>query len=126
MEIIKKCPYCGGEIPEEAQKCKHCGEWITPPAQPVQQVVVNQVEPQSSNGIGIAGFVISLVCIFLCWIPILNFIVWLPGMILSLIGIFKKPRGLAIAGLVISCIIAVIMIAEIGLISTAIFEEYLR
>lgn len=124
MEIIKKCPYCGGEIPEEAQKCKHCGEWITPPAQPVQQqVVVNQVEPQPSNGIGIAGFVISLVCIFLCWIPGLNIIVWLVGFILSLIGIFKKPRGLAIAGLVISSIMAVIMVAILGAITLAIFEN---
>lgn len=24
----KQCPYCGGEIPETAQKCSHCGEWI--------------------------------------------------------------------------------------------------
>ena len=124
MEIIKKCPYCGGEVSEEAQKCKHCGEWITPPAQPVQQqVVVNQVEPQPSNGIGIAGFVISLVCIFLCWIPGLNIIVWLVGFILSLIGIFKKPRGLAIAGLVISSIMAVIMVAILGAITLAIFEN---
>lgn len=28
MEEIKKCPYCGGEIPVEVPKCKHCGEWV--------------------------------------------------------------------------------------------------
>lgn len=124
MEVLKKCPYCGGEVSEAAQKCKHCGEWINPAPQPVQQqYVVNQVDPQPSNGIGIAGFVISLVCIFLCWIPGLNIIVWLVGFILSLIGIFKKPRGLAIAGLVISSIMAVIMIAILGAITFAIFEN---
>jgi len=124
MEVLKKCPYCGGEVSEEAQKCKHCGEWINPAPQPVQQqYVVNQVDPQPSNGIGIAGFVISLVCIFLCWIPGLNIIVWLVGFILSLIGIFKKPRGLAIAGLVISSIMAVIMIAILGAITFAVFEN---
>ncbi len=24
----KRCPYCGSEIPETAQKCSHCGEWL--------------------------------------------------------------------------------------------------
>ena len=27
----KACPYCGGEIPATAQKCKHCGEWVVQP-----------------------------------------------------------------------------------------------
>ncbi|MBD5402171.1 ribonuclease G [bacterium] len=24
----KNCPFCGGEIPVDAKKCKFCGEWI--------------------------------------------------------------------------------------------------
>lgn len=28
------CPYCGGEIPIGAQKCRHCGEWLVHPMQP--------------------------------------------------------------------------------------------
>ena len=24
----KCCPYCNGEVPQVAQKCKHCGEWL--------------------------------------------------------------------------------------------------
>lgn len=22
------CPYCGGDVPRRAQKCRHCGEWL--------------------------------------------------------------------------------------------------
>jgi len=22
------CPYCGGDVPTRAQKCRHCGEWL--------------------------------------------------------------------------------------------------
>ena len=25
---MKNCIYCGGEIPQNAAKCKHCGEWL--------------------------------------------------------------------------------------------------
>src|SRR5688572_31071314 len=51
--------------------------------------------PASSNGLGVAGLIVSIVgwltCGLLC--PI--------GVLLSLFGLFKRPRGLAIAGLVV-------------------------
>jgi hypothetical protein len=28
---MKQCPYCRGEIEEQALKCQHCGEWVVPP-----------------------------------------------------------------------------------------------
>lgn len=57
-----------------------------------------------SNGIGTAGFIVTILAIILCWIPILGQILWFLGLIFSFVGIFKKPKGLAIAGLVISLI----------------------
>lgn len=27
---MKQCPYCRGEIEDQALKCQHCGEWVTP------------------------------------------------------------------------------------------------
>ncbi len=78
-----------------------------------QQVFVH-VPEKKSNGLGIAGFVISLVTIFLCWVPGLNWILWLLGLIFSAIGIFKQPKGLAIAGLVISLVGLIIILVVIS------------
>ena len=78
-----------------------------------QTIVVNQ-QSQNSNGVGTAGFVLALITLFLCWVPILNWILWGLGLILSFVGVFFKPRGLAIAGLVISLIALIIIIAVIA------------
>lgn len=59
---------------------------------------------QQGNGMGVAGFVLALLGLILCWVPILNWILWLLGLIFSIIGMFKPKKGLAIAGLVISCL----------------------
>jgi hypothetical protein len=68
--------------------------------------VQNLQSPQpSSNGLGVAGFVLSLVgyvtCGLLC--PL--------GVILSAVGLRKEPRGLAIAGLVLGLIGSVVPLA---------------
>lgn len=62
--------------------------------QPTTQVVVQQ-SPQS-NGVGMAGFICSLLSIVTCGLlfPI--------GLLLSLIGLCFKPRGFALAGVFIS------------------------
>ena len=62
--------------------------------QPTTQVVVQQSPP--SNGVGMAGFICSLLSIVTCGLlfPI--------GLLLSLIGLCFKPRGFALAGVFIS------------------------
>jgi type II secretory pathway pseudopilin PulG len=60
--------------------------------QNVQQVFV---QAQPSNGLGTAGFVLSLIGILSC-----GFLSPL-GLILAFAGMFKQPRGLATAGLVL-------------------------
>lgn len=78
------------------------------------------VETRSrSNGLGTAGFVIALLAFIFCWVPVLDWILWLLGAIFSFVGVFKAPRGLAIAGLVISFIGLIILIAVIGAIAAA-------
>lgn len=74
--------------------------------QPVQQVVVN-VE-NKSNGFGLAGLIFScigwLTCGALC----------IPGAFLSFVGLFFKPRGTAIAGLIVG-FPGVIFFAVVGM-----------
>jgi hypothetical protein len=76
---------------------------------PGQTIIINQQSPKS-NGVGTAGFVLALIAIFLGWIPVLGWILWFVGFILSFVGLFKQPRGLAIVGFIISIIGVILLI----------------
>jgi hypothetical protein len=80
-----------------------------------RQTIIIQNQPSKSNGIGTAGFVLALAALVLVWAPFLNSILWLLGLVLSAIGVFRQPRGLAIAGLCISLIGLIILFAFVGL-----------
>lgn len=77
-------------------------------------VVVKQ-----GNGMGVAGFVLALLGLILCWVPILNWILWILGLVFSIIGMFKPKKGLAIAGLVISCLYILLVIVFASVILAA-------
>jgi hypothetical protein len=143
------CKYCGKELQPGAAFCSSCGKpqgsvpIQQPPIQMVQQPVVQPqvayvyqqpqpvvapnvsntttvvVEGSNSNSIGIAGFIIALLGLVFCWVPLVNLILWFLGLIFSLIGLFKSPRGMAIAGLVLSLIIIFIIISIWGTIFNA-------
>ena len=122
------CRKCGKEIDDEAVVCPHCGVLAVkrgagfygqpvqynnaPVQQSVQQPVqiiqqpVQATEQKSTNGLGIAGFVIGLISLiggmYLC-IPSVA------GFIFSVFAVINRKRykscnGLAIAGLVISSV----------------------
>lgn len=80
---------------------------------PGTNVIVNQQTVQK-NGVGTAGFTLALIGIFTSWVPVLGWIVWLLGAILSLVGLARLPRGLAIAGTVISFIDVIVLVAVVG------------
>ena len=73
-----------------------------------------------TNPVGLAGFIVSLVSLIACG-GLLSPV----GLILSLVGCFRQPRGLAIAGLVLgligsSAFILGVVLLGVGLIAGAI------
>jgi hypothetical protein len=88
------------------------------PYQNYNQPMYNQPPIQEKNGIGLAGFIISIIAFFLGWIPVFGWILWLLGLIFSTVGIFKKPKGFAIAGLIISLILFIFLIFGFALLTT--------
>ncbi|MHC5202108.1 hypothetical protein [Myroides sp. LJL119] len=66
-------------------------------------IYIQQVKSQT-NALGLAGFILSILSLFTGWIPVLGWGVWFLGALFSVIGVFKKPRGFAIAGIIISFI----------------------
>lgn len=68
---------------------------------PDQPVVVNNLGPSggASNGLGLAGFITSLV-----GIAVTGGVLCPVGLILSLIALSKPPRGFAVAGVVLGAL----------------------
>ncbi|MDR0582199.1 MAG: hypothetical protein LBG31_04450, partial [Prevotellaceae bacterium] len=83
-----------------------------------QTIIINQSTFQK-NGLGTAGFVLALLGLIFFWVPVLNWILWILGVIFSIIGVFKVPRGLSIAGLCISFIGIILIVAVLGALFSA-------
>ena len=97
----KFCAKCGNEMDKDATFCANCGQPVKGETK-VEKVKVEKVEVESnnvpvSNGMAIAGFILSF------FVPVL-------GLIFSIIGLKKSNqmngagRGLAKAGLILSII----------------------
>ncbi len=85
-----------------------------------QTVIIQQAPSQGSNGLGTAGFILALLALIFCWVPVLDWSLWILGLVLSFCGVFKAPKGLAIAGLVISLIGLILIVVVFGAIATAV------
>ena len=84
------------------------------------------VQPQpvrQKNGPGTAGLVLSILGLVLCWVPIANVILWFLGFLFSFIGMFKRPKGVAIAGLVISIVCLVVLIVIFSVLGTELLDS---
>lgn len=98
--MAKFCTNCGNELDDRAIMCPKCGVALTQ--------TTNASNGSSSNGMAIAGFILSF------FIPLL-------GLIFSILGLKRSKetntgKGLSTAGIIISCITMVITII-MGIIS---------
>ena len=81
---------------------------------PQTQTIIIQ-QPGNKNGIGLAGFIMSITGLFLCWVPVLSWLLLIPSFLLSFIGQFRKPRTLAIFGAIVSGLIIFIkLLLKVG------------
>lgn len=103
-------PYQGGQQYQQPYQQPYQGQQQ---ASYPQQIIINQPQVKR-NGLGTAGFVLAILALVFCWVPVLDFILWLLGAIFSVIGLFKSPRGLAIAGTVISFFAIIVLILCFG------------
>ena len=97
----KQCPCCGKKKVTTAKECSYCGEWLDP----------NTQRPKP-NVFGILGFIFAIIALIIPHlIPVVLFalfggwILWLLGFVFSIVGICRRRKGFAIAGLIISVIV---------------------
>ena len=90
-----------------------------------QKIYVQHEIKKTTNGIGIAGFITSIFGLILFCVPIISTVFWLLGVVLSIIGMTRKPKSLAIAGLIISSVSFLLWILSlIGLLSLSSLSQY--
>lgn len=65
------------------------------------------------NKIGLIGLIVAIAAIAFIWIPSMFEFLWLAGLILSLIGLFRKPRKMAVIGIITSLVGLVIAIIAV-------------
>ena len=141
------CSNCGAAAPvqpapqaapQPVQPVQQYAQPAPQPVQPVQQyaqpvyvqpVVAIPAQPRKSSGMAIAGLIMGIFALVLCWFPVVNWILGLLGLIFSIIGIAKKnggAKGAAIAGLILTILGAILSIAMFGAIMGTSLNQYLE
>lgn len=120
---LTNCPNCGRLVSDTLSNCPGCNASLEAEEAIRQNDQIKTIyantsnygnSNSNSNGLGVAGFVLALIGLFIGWIPALGWIIWLLGAIFSFAGLFKRPRGLAIAGFVISFIDLLLLLLVFG------------
>lgn len=86
--------------------------------EPVNVVVRQDENVKRKNGMGVAGFVLSLCFVCFFYVPVVDIILWFLGLLFSIIGVCKRraKKGLAIAGLIISVISTIVILVAVLLL----------
>ena len=119
---MKFCSSCGKEIAENTTFCAHCGAPVAPVEQHIHiHHVESKPEPSRKNGLGVAGFVLSLVSLVLSIIPVVGLVglvTDIPAFLLAVAGLIsgicrKKKLWLSITAIVLSIVAVIVMFAYV-------------
>jgi len=66
---------------------------------------------EKPNKPGKVGFIFSLIALLLCWVPVGGWILWTLGLVFSIIGVTKIPKERAVAGLIMSGVALIVLLA---------------
>ena len=61
--------------------------------------------------------------LFFGWIPVFGWVIWILSLVFSFIAVFKRPRGLAIAGLILSIVGLIFIVFLYALIAALAADE---
>jgi hypothetical protein len=129
------CYKCGKQIEDGSRYCNYCGATLAhggmatqptpvpqrpvfyPPLPSSQNIIIQQPPPSGNpaptNAMGLTGFIMSLCAIVFCWTLGVGVLLWLLGLIFSLVGLQREPKGLARAGVIISIVVAALALVLI-------------
>jgi hypothetical protein len=106
---------------------------VLPPAPPMFTNAPD-VAPQPSsqgNGLAVAGLVMGILAVVLCWVTIINFVLGVLGIVFGAVGMAKakkiggKNRGMALAGLILGVIGIILGVVFIVVVVSA-FKDYAK
>lgn len=124
MALIK-CPVCGTENASHNRFCRQCSAPISTAERAFAEAEENYRRSASrparqKNVVGLLGFIFAIcaaltsLVLYLTLYPFYDQetsffcnILWVAGLVLSIIGLKRKPNKLAIAGLVITGIVLI-------------------
>jgi len=103
-EKMAFCSSCGAQMNEGDTFCVKCGfRNIRCTLQPGFYTPVVSA-PAQNNGQAIAALILGIIGIFAWLLPFIGFPVTIAGLVLGIQGLKSQKSGMAIAGLVLSCI----------------------
>lgn len=71
-------------------------------------------EPAYNNHVALVALFVTIIALILEWVPFLNWTLFAIGFVLSLVALFRKPRSLAVWGLVLSIVDALLILTIIS------------
>ncbi|MDE5563044.1 MAG: zinc-ribbon domain-containing protein [Clostridiales bacterium] len=118
------CKNCGSNISDEAVFCPHCGAQAGEAKGEPNKQTDNAAKPQTSNVVGLVGFILAMVSV-LFWIIgllassilfIVSLMLGISAIVCSAIGMKSSAksngqyRGLSIGGLVVGIVVVAISV----------------